>query len=195
MPATAASPLSIVLPNKLVTAEDLLSHPEWGPCELIRGKVVSVCRPSHPHSVLMTRCAQRLANFVEPSDLGDVGSGDGGLIIERGPDTVRGPDVHFISAARRSQLDKKTEFLTAAPELCIEILSPSDTRSKVQEKVGQFLKMGVKLVWVINPKTRSAHVYRADGSESEITGDGSLSGEKVLPGFKLSLKDLFAALH
>jgi Uma2 family endonuclease len=195
MSAALAAPNRSPDPSKrLVTGEELLQHPEWGPCELIRGKVVPVCRPNYMHGVLMSEMGGELRAFVKKRKLGDVVVGDSGVYLERGPDTVRGPDVYFISAKRKPEKQDRAGYLKVAPELCVEIVSPSDKWSDIKGKVDQFLAFGVKLVWVIDPKTRSAHVYRAGGSVVAIGPGGVLSGEQILPGFELPLKELFAAV-
>lgn len=180
--------------KRLYTGTDLLNHPEWGNCELIRGKVVPVCRPNYMHGALIGEATGSLRDFIKPRNLGVVVTGDSGIYLERGPDTVRGPDIYFISTNRRPINEAREGYLEVAPELCIEIVSPKDRWTKIVRKVEQFLAIGVKLVWVIDPRMRQAHVYRADGSAAIVRGDGVLSGEQILPGFELPLKDLFAVL-
>src|SRR5437868_4401639 len=82
---------------RLYTGADLLRHPEWGSCELIRGKVVRVCRPNFEHGKLAGKMMLAAGNFVEAHNLGSVLTCDSGVYLERDPDTVRGPDVYFIS--------------------------------------------------------------------------------------------------
>ncbi len=190
-----APPTSKPPTDRLVTAEELMRHPEWGPCELIRGKVVPVCRPNAQHGFLMSEVGGEIRNFVRPRHLGRVITGDSGVFLEHDPDTVRGPDVYFISAARMPLNGIPPTFQEVAPDLCVEIVSPNDKMWKLKEKVAEFLKFGVKLVWVLHPKTRNARVYRADKSIELISSSGVLSGEDVLPGFTLSLKELFAPLR
>ena len=84
--------------------------------------------------------------------------------------------------------------MESAPDLCVEIVSPKDRWTQIAKKVEQYLAIGVKLIWVIDPKTRRAHVYRAEKTVSMYGAEDTLSGESVLPGFELSLKKLFAVL-
>ncbi len=153
MSATLEAPPRARPRKRQYTGEDLLSHPEWGPCELIRGKVISVCRPNYTHGSLTSEASGRLREFVKPRGIGDVITGDSGIYLERGPDTVKGPDIYFISAARRPAKESRDGYLEVAPELCIEIVSPREPLdAKTQRKVEQFLAVGVKLIWLIDPK-------------------------------------------
>jgi len=179
--------------DRLVTAEELADHPEWEYCELIRGKVVPLSPPKAQHGILIIEIGAILRDFVKPRKLGRILGADSGLLVERGPDTVHGPDVAFISAGRlkNTELNK---YVETPPELCIEVVSPTDRWTEITEKVDMFLGMGVVLVWVIDPKTRKAHVYRKGRETLVVDGDGIIDGEDVLFGFRLSMKDVFAAL-
>jgi Uma2 family endonuclease len=194
MPTALITAPEIAFPvDRLVTGEELLRHPEWGPCELIRGKVLRVCRPNNEHGILLGELNYHIGNFVRPRKLGILFCGDSGVYIERGPDTVRGPDLHFIRAEMAGTIDLKG-YLETAPDLCVEIISPNDKWSDVEEKVKEFLGLGSKLVWIIDPRTQDAHVRRANGTRDLIPATGVLTGEDVLPGFKLPLSELFAAV-
>jgi len=180
--------------DRLVTGEELLNHPEWGNCELIRGKVVPVCRPNSQHGYLMLEVGAELRSFVKKRKLGTVIVGDAGVYLETDPDTVRGPDVYFISAKKMPINAIPPSFQKLPPELCVEIVSPRDKSAEGKEKIAQFLAMGVNLIWVIDPKKRTAQILRQNGTVSVVPTDGVLSGEDILPGFELALTDLFAAL-
>ena len=181
--------------DRLYSGTDLLNHPEWGPCELIRGKVVPVCRPNYIHGKLMTEIASELRSHVKKNRLGSVISGDSGIYLERSPDTVRGPDVYFVSAAREPAKANQDKYLEVAPELCVEIVSPKDRWSNILSKVHMYLAIGVKIVWVIDPQTRVVQIYRQNKGVSMLEADGILCGEDVIPGFELPLKDLFGLLE
>jgi Uma2 family endonuclease len=130
----------------LVTGEDLLRHPEWGPCELIRGKVVPVCRPNFQHGYLTNEIGAEIRNFAKKRKLGLVVSGDAGIYFGRNPDTVRGPDVYFIRAERLPENGLQPNYLDVAPDLCVEIVSSNDNFSDLEDKVSQYLDLGVKVV-------------------------------------------------
>ena len=189
-PAPPARPPS----GRLVTADELMQHPEWGPCELVRGKVVPVCRPNNEHGMLVAEMSLYVGGFISRHKLGRFFAGDSGVFAGRNPDTVRGPDLHFVRADRWPGKSALKKFLEVSPDLCIEILSPNDPLWKVEEKVNEYLAIGVPLVWVLDPKTRGAFVYRPNAEREEIPPSGVLSGEGVLPGFKLPLSELYAVL-
>ena len=84
-------------------------------------------------------------------------------------------------------------YFEGAPDLAIEVVSPDDRCSEIEENVREYVSAGTRLVWVFNPATRTLHVYRADGSVSRLTEKDSLKGEDILPGFSLSLRTLFQA--
>lgn len=179
--------------DRLVTAEEFADHPEWGPCELIRGKVVPLTNPKPLHGVLMGEIAFLLQAYVRQKKTGRVFVGDAGVFIERSPDTVRGPDVGYISEARLAKQGSLQKYFDVAPELCVEIVSPTDRWSEITEKVDMFLSIGVTLVWVIDPKLRNAHVFRKGREVLIVESTASLDGEDVLPEFRLPLQELFAA--
>ena len=116
---------------------------------------------------------------------------DTGFLIERDPDTVRAPDVAFVSAARTPEIGRRG-YVPFAPDLAVEILSPGDRPSEVLEKVAAWLGAGTRLVWVIDPDRGNARVHRADGSTSIVPEDGALDGEDVLPGFNCPLAEVLA---
>jgi len=180
--------------DRLVSGEELLQHPEWGPCELIRGKVVPVCRPNKVHGVLTSEITIELGIHLRKTGEGIVVSGDSGIFLERNPDTVRGPDVYFVRRERVGEAPLQPTFLEVPPDLCVEIVSPNDRWSEIEEKVRQYLAIKVKLVWVIDPVWKRARVYRLDGTTDIVSSTGSLSGEDVLPGFELSLSRLFSSV-
>ncbi len=194
MPATLTAPRAYLPPIEgTYTAEDMLNHPEWGRCELVRGKVVSVCLPNRKHGRLSAKLISKLDSFVEERALGLVFT-ESGVVVENDPDTVRGPDIYFVRAEHCPVGDTLEGYTELPPDLCVEIVSPRDQPLKLREKIAEYLKFGVKLIWIIDPMTHQARIYRLDGSTDIIPASGVLSGEDVLPGFELPLAELFAAL-
>ena len=117
---------------------------------------------------------------------------DSGFTLARNPDTVRGPDVAYVSRERWAGPlpDGYGEF---APDLAVEIRSPSDRTGAVLAKVGEWLDAGANLIWVIDPMRQHVTVYRADGSQAMLGLEDVLDGGSVLPGFSLWIAELFAA--
>lgn len=173
-----------------MTAEELLrlKLPDKR-TELVRG-VLMVREPAgYRHGSVAMALAVRIANHVMAHDLGDVLAAETGFILERGPDTVRAPDVAFVRK-RRVPSPLPSGYAEQAPDLAVEVLSPGDRPGAVLEKVGAWLSAGTALVWVVDPGRRTARVYRADGSDAVVHADANLDGEDVLPGFECPLAQI-----
>lgn len=115
-----------------------------------------------------------------------------GFILAVDPPTVRGPDVAFISSDRLPDGPLPDGFWPLAPDLAVEVVSPSNSAAHMQEKVLQYLDTGSREVWVIQPATRTVEVWRPDTSMRIVREDGTLDGGDVIPGFRLAIADLFA---
>jgi Uma2 family endonuclease len=107
------------------------------------------------------------------------------------PDRIRKPDASFISYGRLTGDQETGSFITVAPDLVVEVVSPNDTVFDVDRKVTEYLEAGVKLIWVVNPDVRTVRILRADGTVDQIDERGRVSGEDVLPGFSFAVADLF----
>ena len=127
--------------------------------------------------------------MITALELGRVGQ-DTGFQIASDPDTVRAPDLAFVSRERVALIAPRG-CAALAPDLVAEILSHDDRPGEVTTKIGEWLGAGVQIVWVIDPERRAAHVHRADGSIAVIPSDGALDGEQLLPGFVCPLGELF----
>jgi Uma2 family endonuclease len=170
----------------LMTAEELLAaHIPDKRTELVRG-VLRVREPAGDrHGRVAMNLAIRLGVYVEQGGLGQLFAAETGFTLSRMPDTVRAPDIAFV---RRQRLPEATRgFLELAPDLVVEVLSPSDRPGETLAKVGDWLEAGAALIWVIDPERRLARIYRADGTESLLEGDDALQGEDVLPAFSCPL--------
>ncbi len=130
-----------------------------------------------------------IGNHVTRQRLGHVLATGTGFTLQRCPDTVRAPDVAFVCTDRWPAAEPPG-FAELAPDLAVEVLSPSDRPGAVLAKVSDFLLAGTRLVWVVDPLKRSARVYRADGSVAELDVTGSLLGEDVVPGLTIPLSDM-----
>jgi Uma2 family endonuclease len=171
----------------LMTAEELLytSVPNKR-TELVRGRLVVHEPPGGRHGYVAANLAFRLNQHIDLTGAGAVFVGDVGFTLRRDPDTVRGPDVAFVSKDRLPQPIPHS-YLELAPDLVVEVLSHTDRPGEVLAKVGDWLDAGARLVWVIDPDRRLARVYRADGTESLLDETGQLLGEDVRPGFTCTL--------
>jgi Uma2 family endonuclease len=174
-----------------LTADELLQlHLPNKRTELVRGQLV-VREPAGPrHGEAAVRLAAAIVAHVYPRKLGRVFAAETGFTLRVNPDTVRAPDVAFVRADRLSELPMRG-YASIAPDLAVEVLSPDDRPGEVREKIADWLSAGTMLVWVVDPVTRTARVYRPDATETIVGEDGRLDGESVLPGFSCALASIF----
>lgn len=178
----------------LMTAEDLLTLPDDGYFyELDRGRLIRMSPSSTWPNTVASEILTALNSFVRPRKLGRVGGGEGGFLLFTEPDTVRAPDVWFIRTERLEggRLPRRG-YVKVAPDIAVEVNSPSDRQGDVLRKVAEYLAAGTRLVWIIYPESRTAVIYRPEGPPEIIGEDGVLDGEDIVPGFTLALRDVFA---
>ena len=176
----------------LLTAEDLLELSSQGVRgELIRGVLCETMPAGMEHGEIAVALSSELRRYVRPLRLGRVVGSDAGVLLQRGPDTVREPDVAYISTERLPMGVRVPGYLEVAPEIVAEIISPGDSQREVNDKTRMWLSHGVSLVWEIYPEERAIVVNNADGPPVTLTGDDTLEGGDVLPGFSCPLRDLF----
>jgi Uma2 family endonuclease len=130
-----------------------------------------------------------LAVYAKQTGAGGVYAAETGFQLASSPDTVRAPDIAFVTRERLPP-PATTGYPALAPDLAVEVLSPGDRPGVVLAKVADWLSAGTRLVWVVDPERRLARVYRHDGSESIVTADGALEGEDLLPAFSCSLASI-----
>jgi len=177
--------------QQITTAAQLLEASDLGRCELIQGELVMMSPAGFRHGHVAAKLAQLLMNFVESRSLGAVTGSETGFQIARDPDTVRAPDVAFVRADRLPPIEPRG-FFPGAPDLAVEVLSPSDRASEVNAKVRDWLETGARRVWVVDPENQTVAVYRSV-SEATILGlPETLSGEDVLPGFAVPVRQILA---
>jgi Uma2 family endonuclease len=169
------------------TEEDLLNTPSDGKYELVDGRIVAMSPAGKPHGSVCVNLLLELGAFVKDRRLGKVYESSTGFRLKGG--NVRVPDVSFEATGRpRGDMGG---FGDGAPDLAVEVLSPTDRARQVLDKVGEYLEAGVRLVWVIDPERRSAVVYRSLAEVRKLGADEFLEGEDVVPGFRCRLADLF----
>lgn len=172
------------------TAEDLYANPVPGKCtELVAGRILVREPPGYNHGYVASRCLVAMAVHANAHGLGHVLAAETGFVLARNPDTVRAPDVAFISA-NRVPVRRPAGYLEEAPDLVVEVTSPTDRPSRVRAKISDWIGAGVRLVWQIDPLRRTAQVYRPEGVPTAMDADGVLDGEDVLPGFRVRLSEL-----
>ena len=185
--------MSTIVPMRLLTAEEfaLLPSPEDGAQqELVNGVVVTMPPPSTYHGLCCNEIVYHLNVHIRPQKLGHVAINDGGVLLSRKPDTVRGPDIAYWSRERMPEPPRKG-YAEIVPDLVVEVLSPSDVFLQSLRKVQQYFRAGVREVWLAVPEDRSVAVCRP-GQEQVILSNGdTLTGGEVLPGFSCAVADLF----
>jgi Uma2 family endonuclease len=178
-----------------MTAEELMQLPEHGQgCDLVDGELPEVPPSEGEDGHVAGEVAGRIAAYLteHPAVRGDLFAAGTGFLLRRNPDIVRAPDVAFV-AGDRLPLARVPSFPQLAPDLVVEVVSPTDAASAIHEKVNQWLRAGTRLVWVLYPESQTAMVYQPDGSARLLRADATLDGEPVLPGFTCRLDDLFGA--
>jgi Uma2 family endonuclease len=132
--------------------------------------------------------------YLSKQDLGWVFPQETGMAIwPNRPRHVRKPDLAFVRRGRLPEGRPGEGWLSVAPDLVVEVVSPGDTVEELEEKLDEYREAGIPLIWVIYPSLEKAHVLRAGRERTELTAEESLDGEDVLPGFRASLAELFAA--
>jgi Uma2 family endonuclease len=184
-PTTAATPQTVI------TAEELLEHPEWNPCELVRGKVRAMSPTGYSHGDVAGVIAGMVFMYARGRKAGRVLTAEAGFILSRNPDTVRAPDVMFV-AEERMPKGAPGGYLPIPPDLAVEVVSPNDQFSDITAKAEEYLAAGVRLVWVVDPQTRHAYVFRPGQPVRSLSEKEALSGEDVLPDFQLPLSEVFS---
>ena len=177
-------------PAGIVTAEELFQYPDAKHYELVRGVPRVSEPPGGVHGRTAGRIMARLGDYVDRLGLGTV-MVEAGYVLQRAPDTVRGPDVSFVSVARLPPDLIPEQFIPGAPDLAVEVLSPSSRWSEIEEKIADYFAAGARLVWVVDPGERRVIVRYADRPPKVVGAGESLDGEDVVPGFTLALAELF----
>ncbi len=184
--------MNVELMQREYTPEDLLPMPGGENFELVNGRLVERHRgvlarwvAGELIRVLGNHCSQHRLGWIFPG--GDTGYQG----FPGSPRTVRKPDVSFVRYGRFSDEQLPDGYARLAPDLAAEVTSPNDEYEQVLEKIEEYLRAGVRLVWVISPRNRIVHVYRANGSVHVLHENDDLDGEDVVPGFRCPVPDLF----
>ena len=176
---------------KLLTADDLLRLDSQGfRGELIRGVLHETMPAGVKHGKIAIRLGGRVNSHVEQGDLGHVFGSDSGVLLERNPDTVREPDLAYVSAERLPLDSDLDGCCPVAPDLVVEIKSPSDSEREVDEEATMWLSHGVRIALVINPETATIRVRQPDRPAVILTMDDTLDVGEVLPGFSCSVREI-----
>jgi Uma2 family endonuclease len=192
--AAVPMPVQRELPEKKVwTAKDLLALADDENCyELVRGELIMMTPASPRHGKFASRLDRALGGHVEAHEPGEVYTAEPGFELETEPLTIRAPDVAFVWQEHIPPEEEQAGFWAIAPDLVIEIISPSETAQMIHEKVADYLRAGTQLVWLIYPASRTVMEYRPPMEARRLTVEDDLDGDDVVPGFRYSLKRFFA---
>lgn len=146
-------------------------------------------RPGIQHGEIVATLTYLLLSYIDQHPVGRVVT-EAGFLLSRNPLTLRGPDVAFIRA-ERVPAEKNKSFFDGAPDLAIEVVSPSNRGSELLQKVGEFLSAGSQFVWVVYPRTRTVAEYTQDGEVRIFGPDDVLGAPTLLPGFELPVSRIF----
>ncbi|MBA3314108.1 MAG: Uma2 family endonuclease [Planctomycetota bacterium] len=173
------------------TPDDLLKMQDGERYELVDGDLMER-NVSGLSSLVARKISGRVGEFTDQSGLGyTFGQDCSYQCYPFDPGKVRRPDGSFIRADRVSLEELESGYVSVAPDLAIEVVSPNDLAYELKAKVEEYLSAGAKLVWVIDPQSRTLTVHRPDGTDSRLHEGDELTGEAVLPGFKCSVRELF----
>lgn len=175
----------------LMTAEEFLLTDGEGPRELIRGEVVQMTPPGTRHGYICANVVLILGTWVRQSRSGYVIGNDAGVVTERDPDTVRGPDCQFISAKRLPGGIPARGYAGVPPDLAVEVLSPGNRWTEISTKIDEYLASGVLEVWIVDPENESIQSFRGDRGPVRLAGDKELTSD-VLPGFRSVVQKFFS---
>lgn len=197
----------MVIQERVYTVDDLwkISHLAENTdkhLELIEGIIYEMPPAGWLHGDVTSELGAEIRAHVKAHKLGRVTAAETGFVLAKnvvpgGRDTVLAPDVGFIAAPRIPQ-EIPEKYVPFAPDLAVEVVSPGNSDEDINLKVELYLRYGTRLVWVVYPKQQKIHVFRPSESGSkgsfEFLGiDDTLTGDDVLPGFKLPLRDLFGS--
>ena len=183
----------MVAKTAAVTAADLLAMPEDGyRYELVRGELRKMAPAGAYHGKLSISVALSLGNHAKAHNLGEVFGADTGFRIGSDPDHVLSPDAAFVRQERIAAVGLVDGYWPGPPDLAVEVISPNDRYTEVEEKVADWLAAGVQLVALVNPRNRTVTCRRPGQSPVILTEADTLEGGDVVPGWQMAVGDIFA---
>lgn len=177
--------------QKPVTAEELLEISGDGVRrELVQGEVRRMAPAGYRHGRIVLNVTTPLDRFVRENNLGAVLAAETGFKIASNPDTVRAPDVAFVSRERIGEVGDVEGYWPGAPDLAVEVVSPNDSYAGVEDKVDNWLRAGTRMVVIVNPGGETVTV-RSPTEIKILTKGDTLDGEEVVRGWTLPVANIF----
>jgi Uma2 family endonuclease len=188
--------MTIATQNKWITTEQLMAMPEDGMDRwLIEGELreAEMTKRRRDHSRVEVRIARFLDvwNDTQPQPRGEVLCGEAGIRIRSNPDTTVGVDVAYICAEVAAASPADFPYIDGVPVLMVEVLSPSDKKEDINDKIQAYLNAGVKLVWIVDPPFKTITVYRPDREPELFNVTHSIEAGPEMPGLRIALHDIF----
>jgi Uma2 family endonuclease len=179
--------------TKLVTVEELEQMPDDGNhYDLIRGELICMSPTGEHHGEIVATIAAHLWLHARASGTGKVLGAETGFVLARNPDVLLGPDASFVRFDRLDPARDRAGFLQLAPDLAVEVISPSDRAGHISAKVMEYLDAGVRILWLVDPRRQIVTVYTPDRTARIFGVEEVLDGGDVLPGFSLTIAEIFA---
>lgn len=187
------SDMTTTIKQRIITAEDMFAMPDDGyRYELVRGELIKMSPTGSEHSWIESDIDVSLNPYVKANNLGRVFVGEPGFFLARDPDHVRAPDVAFVRRERIEAIGRQVGYWPEAPDLAIEVISPNDRYTEVDEKVADWLAAGTRMVVVVNPRNKTVKVHRSPTDVVTLTMTDTLDGDDVVPGWQIPIADIFA---
>jgi Uma2 family endonuclease len=179
--------------SQTITADDFYQRPpEERRGELVKGEFLQMSPAGHTHGNIAGNVFGLIWAFVKQQQLGRAYAAETGFLLSREPDTVRAPDAAFVTASRVAAQTDKAGFFDGAPDLAVEVISPSETTEMVEAKLIDYLEAGTKLVWLIYPRTQTIIAYRSLTDVQIFTSADTLTSGDLLPGFAVPVQEIFS---
>ena len=172
-----------------MTAEELINLPRGRHRhELVKGELLTMSPSGYEHGLVVVNLTAPLATYVKTHNLGRVAGAETGFQLESDPDTVLAPDISFV---RQGRLDGRPRgYPEIVPDLVVEVISPSERKSKVNKKTEQWLAFGVRSVWLVRPEGRTVEILSKD-RPSRILKEADILVDDVVPGFEIPVHVIF----
>ena len=183
--------MTLAVEQKSINVDEFIARPDWRDYELVAGRLVVRKIMGFRESYVALTIGVILRQFVDANRLGFVLGSDLGFRCFENHDTLRRPDVSFITSARLKADQLTAGYVTIPPDLAIEVVSPNDLAYEVEQKVEEYLDAGIRMVWVVFPNTKTINIYHSDRSVQKLSEANTIIAAEVIPGFSAPVRAIF----